>query len=92
MGSGAGWRGGGRHDATAAFLHGFAANGVSAAIRLGMIGQTDGPRVVQGLEGATLKTANAVEGATIEDIGPASLTIDMMAPAHETQTPRLFKT
>lgn len=81
----------GRRDAITAFLHGFSANGVSAAIRLGMIGQTDGQRVVQALEGATLKTANAAEGAMIEDIGSASLTIDMMALAHETQTTRLFR-
>ncbi|MDE0809678.1 MAG: urease accessory protein UreF [Alphaproteobacteria bacterium] len=81
----------GRHDATAAFLHGFAANGVSAAIRLGMIGQTDGQRVVQSLEDTTIKTADTCEDATIQDIGSASLAIDMMALAHETQTTRLFR-
>ena len=80
-----------RHDAITAFLHGFAANSVSVAIRLGMIGQTDGQRVVQALEAKTIETANNTEDAKMEDIGSASLAIDMMALAHETQTTRLFR-
>jgi urease accessory protein len=81
----------GRRDVIEAFLHGFSANGVSAAIRLGMIGQTDGQRVVRGLEGVIIEIGESTENAPIEDIGSASLTIDMMALAHETQTTRLFR-
>jgi urease accessory protein len=81
----------GQLDAITAFLHGFAGNGVSAAIRLGIIGQTDGQRVTRALEGAILETAAKSRDETIEDIGSASLTIDMMALVHETQTTRLFR-
>lgn len=81
----------GRLDAITAFLHGFAGGGVSAAIRLGMIGQTDGQRVIRALETTILETSAKTATASIEDIGSASLAIDMMALAHETQTTRLFR-
>jgi urease accessory protein len=81
----------GQGDAIVAYLHSVAANGVSAAIRLGVIGQTDGQRITRALEPVVLKTAKTAEGSSLEDIGSASLAIDMMALRHETQTTRLFR-
>ena len=75
----------------AAFLHAFVANGISAAIRLGVIGQTDGQHVQHDLETLTVQTARALVDATLDDIGSAAVTLDVMALSHETQTTRLFR-
>lgn len=75
----------------AGFLHAFAANGISAAIRLGVIGQTDGQHVQHDLEPAIIDTARDMTEATLDDIGSASVTLDVMALSHETQTTRLFR-
>lgn len=75
----------------AAFLHAFAANGISAAIRLGVIGQTDGQHVQHDLETMVARTARDIADATLDDIGSAAVTLDVMALSHETQTTRLFR-
>lgn len=80
-----------RRDTTIGFLHGFVANAVSAAIRLGIIGQTDGQIATGGLEDQVVSTADGTQGATLDDIGSASLMIDLMTLCHETQTTRLFR-
>lgn len=74
-----------------AHLHGFVSNAVSAAIRLGMIGQTDGQRVVRACEGAVVAAARAAESVRLESIGGASLALDLFSLEHETQTTRLFR-
>lgn len=77
--------------ACAAYLHAFAANGVSAALRLGMLGQTDGQHVLRDCERTILAAARAACEDRLEDVGSASLAVDLMALAHETQTTRLFR-
>jgi len=74
-----------------AFLHGFAANGVSAAIRLGMLGQTDGQRVLRAVEPSVLAAAEAAQEARLEDLGSAAVALDLLSLAHESQTTRLFR-
>jgi len=74
-----------------AHLHGFVANAVSAAIRLGMLGQTDGQRVIHACEGAVVEAARQAESARLEALGSASLALDLFALDHETQTTRLFR-
>jgi urease accessory protein len=74
-----------------AYLTAFSANLVSAAVRLVPLGQTDGQRVIAGLEGAVLE---AVEEALVrdpEDFGAAALSVDWMSMQHETQYTRLFR-
>ncbi|NQW08784.1 MAG: urease accessory protein UreF [Alphaproteobacteria bacterium] len=80
-----------RRDTLAAFLHGFAANAVSAAIRLGIIGQTDGQIATSRLEERVASISDSVHDATLDDIGSASLMIDLLTLWHETQTTRLFR-
>jgi urease accessory protein len=75
----------------AGFLHAFAANGVSAAIRLGVIGQTNGQHVQHDLETAIAETAREVLDAGLDDVGSAAVMLDVMALSHETQTTRLFR-
>lgn len=78
-------------SACAAYLHAFAANGVSSALRLGMIGQTDGQHVLRLCEDAVLDSARDACEDRLEDVGSASLAVDLFALAHETQTTRLFR-
>ncbi len=73
------------------FLQAAAANLVSAAIRLSVLGQTEGQRVLAGLTpqiGAA--AARAAEGDLDRLVSTAFLS-DVAAMAHETLQPRLFR-
>lgn len=77
--------------ALTAFYHAFAANLVSAGIRLVPLGQTEGQ---QALARMTPKIEAAVEAALaapIEDLGAAAPVIDWASMRHETQHTRLFR-
>lgn len=73
------------------FLHAVVANQVSAAIRLSVIGQTDGQRVTAALEPAILRVAAAAEAADPDDLGAATPMLDWCSMRHETQHTRLFR-
>lgn len=73
-----------------AYLHGFAANLVSAGVRLIPLGQSAGQRVLAGLEDAISKTA-AAAAAGIDDVGGIAVLSDIAAMQHETQYTRLFR-
>ena len=69
----------------------FASNLVSAAIRLSVIGQTDGQRVLAALL-FDLEAAAAVAATSIlDDLGSATFRSDLVQLAHETQYSRLFR-
>ncbi|WP_240932645.1 urease accessory protein UreF [Pelagibius litoralis] len=74
-----------------AFLHGFAANLVSAGVRLVPLGQSDGQRVTAALEPAIAETVEAALDASLEDLGGAAVLADLAAMKHETQYTRLFR-
>lgn len=74
-----------------AFLHGFAANLISAGVRLIPLGQTDGQRLTAGLERAIRAVAAQALSASLDDLGTACPMIDLCAIAHETQYTRLFR-
>ncbi len=63
----------------------------SAAIRLGIVGQTDAQRVIAGLLPLLTQTAHEVETSTIDELGGAAWRSDIAAQQHETQTTRLFR-
>ena len=78
-------------DALTAYLHAFAANLMSAGLRLGVIGQSDGQRILAVLEpvvGAVVQAAIAREP---EDFGTATFALDLASMTHETQYSRLFR-
>ena len=77
--------------ATLALLHAFAANLVSAAVRLVPFGQTAGLRVLSGLEPAITAVAAETRAATLDDLGGACFRSDIAAMRHETQYTRLFR-
>jgi urease accessory protein len=74
-----------------AFLQAFAANLISAGIRLIPLGQTDGQRLTAALEGRVTEVVAAVQLSGFEDLGSAAPAIDLFSMAHETQYTRLFR-
>jgi urease accessory protein len=75
----------------AAYLTGFAANLVSAAIRLAPIGQSDGLCVLASLEPLIARLAAGAREASLDDIGTCALRSDIASMRHETQMTRLFR-
>jgi urease accessory protein len=78
-------------NALTGYLQAMAANLVSAGIRLGMIGQTDGQRILAALEPVI---GAAVAGAMARDAGSfgvATFAVELASMAHETQYTRLFR-
>jgi urease accessory protein len=77
--------------AMTAYLHAMAANLVLAGLRLGIVGQTDGQRIIATLEPVV---GTAVTRALTRDssvFGGAALAVDLASMAHETQYSRLFR-
>jgi urease accessory protein len=86
----------GAHDiplapALNAFLGGFVANLVSAAVRAVPLGQTDGQRVIAALSPLAESTARSASEATLDDLGGAAWRADIASMKHETQYTRLFR-
>lgn len=83
-------------SALTAWLHGAAANLVSAAQRLVPLGQTDGQKVLRDLRApifAAVEAAVALPDADpFEALGGSALVADLGCMAHETQYTRLFRT
>lgn len=78
-------------DALPAFLLAFLANLVSAAVRLGVIGQTDGQRITATLLPEIVTLARETQEASLDDLGGCAFRSDMAALLHETQYSRLFR-
>ncbi|MET0274509.1 MAG: urease accessory protein UreF [Phenylobacterium sp.] len=78
--------------ALTAWLHAFAANLVSVAVRAIPIGQTDGVAVIAGLEPIILQTAARAAASTLDDLGSCAILSDIAAMRHETLDGRLFVT
>lgn len=73
------------------YLHAFAANLTSSAMRLSVIGQTDGQRILAALEEAIERAADAALAAEPDDLGAAAGMVDWCSMQHETQHTRLFR-
>jgi urease accessory protein len=74
-----------------AFVLSFVANLVSAAVRLGPIGQSDGQRVLAKLLHRVRGVAAEAANAGVDDLGGCALRSDIAAMKHETQYSRLFR-
>jgi urease accessory protein len=74
-----------------AFVQAFAANLVSAGVRLIPLGQTDGLRVIARLEPLIPRLVVAALAANLDDIGGAAIMADIASMRHETQYTRLFR-
>lgn len=78
-------------SALMAYLQAFAANLVSAGVRLVPLGQTDGQRVIARLEAVVIAAAHRAMNADLDDLGTAGPLLDWCSMKHETQYTRLFR-
>jgi urease accessory protein len=74
-----------------AFVQAFAANLVSAGVRLIPLGQTDGLRVIARLEPLIPGVVAGALAASRDDLGGAAIMADIASMRHETQYTRLFR-
>jgi urease accessory protein len=73
------------------YLQSMAANLISAGLRLGIIGQTDGQRIMAALEPMIgVAVAGALTRAA-DAFGSATFAVELASMAHETQYTRLFR-
>jgi urease accessory protein len=76
--------------ALTAYLHAMAANLASAGLRLGVIGQSNGQRILAALEPVVGAAARALTRGP-DEFGSATFGVDLASIAHETQYTRLFR-
>jgi urease accessory protein len=74
-----------------AFVQAFAANLVSAGVRLIPLGQTDGLRVIARLEPLIPRVVAEALAASLNDAGGIAVMADIASMRHETQYTRLFR-
>ena len=74
-----------------AFLIAFVSNLVSASVRLGVIGQTDGQRVIASLLPRVKEIAEFASHSSLDDLGASAFRSDLASLHHETQYTRLFR-
>lgn len=78
-------------DALLAYLHAFAAQLISAAVRLVPLGQAQGLAMLAALEPTITEVAREAATATLDEIGGVCFRADLASLAHETQYTRLFR-
>jgi urease accessory protein len=78
-------------QAAAGYLQAFAANLVSAGIRLGAVAQTDAQRVVAALMPDCERVAAEALAAAPDEVGGCAVRADIASMQHETQATRLFR-
>lgn len=78
-----------------AMLEGYALamvqNLVSAVIRLSVVGQSNGQRIISGLMATAQRGAAEAHDASLDDLGSAAFNSDIASIRHETQRTRLFR-
>jgi urease accessory protein len=77
--------------ALVAYVHAFAANLVSAGVRLVPLGQMAGQRAIEALRPAVLATVETCLRTRPTDLGQAASVVDWTSMKHETQYTRLFR-
>jgi urease accessory protein len=78
-------------EALLGYLQAMAANLISAALRLGIIGQTEGQRVLAALEPEVEAAAASALTRGEDEFGAAAFAVELLSVAHETQYSRLFR-
>ncbi|MDE2365045.1 MAG: urease accessory protein UreF [Hyphomicrobiales bacterium] len=86
----------GAHDiplprACEAYVLGFVANLVSAAVRLSVVGQTQGQAALAALAPAISALGAFAAQSSLDDLGSAAFRSDISSMRHETQYSRLFR-
>lgn len=79
-------------DVLALYLHSFASNLVSAAMRFMPLGQAAGQAVLRDLHALIGQIAAQAAGMGLDDLGSCALGADLAAMRHETMDVRIFRT
>lgn len=74
------------------YTHAFAANLVSAAVRLVPLGQTEGQAVLAALAPLIRQVARRCHDADVDDLTTSCMALDIAAMHHETQYSKVFRT
>ena len=91
FGAAAGFHGIPLRPAVAGWLAAFAANLVSAGVRLVPLGQTDGQIAIAALHPVVEAAADAALAADLDTLGTAAPMLDLLSMRHEIQYTRLFR-
>lgn len=91
FGAAAGFHGVPLRPALAGWLGAFAANLVSAGVRLVPLGQTDGQIATAALHPVVEAATEAALDADLDRLGTAAPVLDLLSMRHETQYTRLFR-
>ncbi|WP_417516814.1 urease accessory protein UreF [Minwuia sp.] len=78
-------------EAAVAYLHAYAANLISATVRLVPLGQTDGLLLTSALEPLIPKVAATALVTPLDGISTMTFMADLKSMQHETQRTRLFR-
>jgi urease accessory protein len=73
------------------YLQAMAANLVSGGLRLGIIGQSDGQRILAALEPVIAETVASSPSRDPDAFGSATFAVELASMSHETQYTRLFR-
>lgn len=79
-------------SAAAAYLHSFASNQVQCAIRLGILGQAGGVKLLAALEPVIADVAARAAASSLDDLGSNTIAADIASMRHETLYSRIFRT
>lgn len=79
-------------DVLALYLHSFASNLVSVAMRFMPLGQAAGQAVLRDLHPVIGQVADQAAGMALDDLGSCALGADLAAMRHETMDVRIFRT
>lgn len=82
----------GLQETLTAWLHASSSQSISAAIRLGVLGQRQAMALLADLEPIILQAARRAATSTIDDLGSATVMADIMSARHENLHSRLFRT
>jgi urease accessory protein len=92
VGAAAAAQGLGRAETVSAFLHAFASNQIQCAIRLGILGQAGGVRLLAALEAEIADIAARAAASSLEDLGSNTIAAEIASMRHETLYSRIFRT
>lgn len=80
-----------RRETATLFVQAFAANIVSAGVRLIPLGQTDGQRIIAEMLPLVAAVADAALASPLQAVGGSAVGADLAAMLHETQYSRLYR-
>lgn len=81
----------GRTETLTAWAHAYAANLVSAAVRLIPLGQTDGQRITAELMPVCLAAVERAATTPVDEVSSSTPMVDLASMRHEVQYTRLFR-